>query len=138
MIAYRKKKCGTRYCRNAARKDRTTCPKCAQRKFRLDNPIAAAWATHCDNAKKRGIAVLWTKVEFSVWAMAHDYPNEKKKGMQIHRPRNLEGYALDNAELIPGALNAYIAGKIERWQRKRLFQQQNGDKARPLPAPLSV
>lgn len=102
-------KCATPYCRNKRRRDRPICSKCYTRKFRANNPIAAAYDLLRGHARGRGIPFLITKEEFKKFCDETNYhllKGQEPDSITVDR-RDPDGpYSYDNIRPLGHLVNS--------------------------------
>lgn len=111
-------KCSTLFCRKRVQHERgMVCDKCRKRIWRERHPLAAKFADHVRNARVRGIPVLWTREEFSMWCVLTGY--HLLDDHEIHRIGDTGPYSFDNCRCITKHENASLGGK-KKWMLHRM------------------
>jgi hypothetical protein len=90
------------------------------REWRVRHPISDAWNSHRFHARKRGIAVLWDKEEFSEWCTLTGYHFLRFDGYEIHRIKREQPYFSENCTCIPKTLHVAISSaEHSAWHLKQ-------------------
>ncbi len=89
------------------------------RAWRAKNPMAAAWQTHKQHAKKRGIPVVWTRAEFFEFCRRTSYHLTRKDGMTIERQDARLPYSLSNCTTLTFMENSTKGAQIDKWLKRQ-------------------
>lgn len=124
-------KCSIPFCRKQRAKGRTICHCHFMREFRARHPLRAIYIVHKQNARGRGVEVLWDYDEFKTWAEAYGFL-EMRQTHCIHRRGDVGPYCADNCLPLPKEKNAhlgYIRGRgkfnlANRLERQLLSESQ--------------
>ncbi len=96
------------------------------RKWRSRNRIASLWQTHKMHAKRRRIAVIWTRAQFFEFCLRTDYHIKVAEGMTIERKEAAVGYSLDNCVMLTFDENSLKGAFIDRWLKKQPWARAKG------------